>query len=916
MNRVTDVSEGLLISFHISGLKPAIQRELLVSKPTSIGDAFSLARVTKAQLDDQITLTTSSRLGVLVLSNYRERLVGTMHVLIDNGNTHNFIRPDVVEKCVCPYNQPSLSKCISGVGKRCCVRVFSHWSSMQGLTMEVDIYVLPMKGPDVVFGIQWLQKFRKATHDCAQHTIEFSLANTTYSLKGDESLRMKWISLHHMQALLEAYDVYGVYEVYSFSMVTKGIITSLKVTESTSPEIEQLLDRFIKVYPYRYPYYQKSEMEKLVKGMMEQGKEVEMDPKKAAAVIEWHNKAFQDLKARLSEAPILGLLNFEDMFIVEVDASDVIQTPLQQKYMRKLMGFYFSIEYKIGATNLVADALSRVYDEVDDVIAEFMALSQPLVSLVNDLRKENETLDELKVIHQKPGRKKALDGFWHEHGIILFRDRYFIGAESKLKELLLSEFHNTSMAGHSGVKKILTKYSMQAPTGLLQPLPTPSGVWEEVSMDFITGLLAVYGRLPPSIIPYPFGSTTVVVVEDLLMEWKVAYRIALPESSKIHPVFHVSLLKFFSGTGQGVVTKLPEEEYEGHPVEKPLAICNSRVVLHRGLSTRQVLVQWMGSSPEEETWECCGGGAVVVVNMKNYEQVERSPKDTVVVPLTYHVNGHYIEFRWEEFCLITGLRFSLEFSERYEVGLISFRRLLFDSDTDCGHITGKMLVDNNNGEEFDNLHDEEIYPWGSLVWAQLYDQLENANEVRAEKLYAAQNGLIPCPAKYTLSDFTWAFMGQTKPKPVEVREHYGLSDFDFSVLQNTEGLRQDGPKTFTKQTSNSFFDMAQRTPTYPKTFEEPIPSRHPNSYPDTPHIATPMELQGFPPWSSTNQARPSRNPGTPHISTPMAQQGVAPWSSTNQAGPSQNPDVGGVNLDEMRRGKRETFPSISIVRWS
>ncbi|GKA21453.1 ty3-gypsy retrotransposon protein [Tanacetum coccineum] len=61
MNRVTDISKNLLISFYVSGLKPNLQRELLVAKPTSLGDAFSLARVTEAGLEDQGTIVSTAK---------------------------------------------------------------------------------------------------------------------------------------------------------------------------------------------------------------------------------------------------------------------------------------------------------------------------------------------------------------------------------------------------------------------------------------------------------------------------------------------------------------------------------------------------------------------------------------------------------------------------------------------------------------------------------------------------------------------------------------------------------------------------------------------------------------------------------------------------------------------------------------
>ncbi|GJV42814.1 ty3-gypsy retrotransposon protein [Tanacetum coccineum] len=51
MNRVTDIPDSLRISFYISRLKLNLQHEMLVSSPTTLGDAFSIARITEARFE-------------------------------------------------------------------------------------------------------------------------------------------------------------------------------------------------------------------------------------------------------------------------------------------------------------------------------------------------------------------------------------------------------------------------------------------------------------------------------------------------------------------------------------------------------------------------------------------------------------------------------------------------------------------------------------------------------------------------------------------------------------------------------------------------------------------------------------------------------------------------------------------------
>ncbi|GJX28373.1 hypothetical protein Tco_0236452 [Tanacetum coccineum] len=58
INRVTGISESLLKSFYIFGLKVAFQIELLRVWPTTLGEAFSLARITEARFEDERSATT------------------------------------------------------------------------------------------------------------------------------------------------------------------------------------------------------------------------------------------------------------------------------------------------------------------------------------------------------------------------------------------------------------------------------------------------------------------------------------------------------------------------------------------------------------------------------------------------------------------------------------------------------------------------------------------------------------------------------------------------------------------------------------------------------------------------------------------------------------------------------------------
>lgn len=82
----------------------------------------------------------------------------------------------------------------------------------------------------------------------------------------------------------------------------------------------------------------------------------------------------------------------------------------------------------------------------------------------------------------------------------------------------------------------------------------------------------------------------------------VAYKLALPPHSKIHPVFHVSLLKK-NGDQLSVTSTLPPIIDDNSFGWVPSKVLDMEVIRKGNRSITKWLVQWTGLPAEDATWE-------------------------------------------------------------------------------------------------------------------------------------------------------------------------------------------------------------------------------------------------------------------------------------------------------------------------
>lgn len=189
-------------------------------------------------------------------------------------------------------------------------------------------------------------------------------------------------------------------------------------------------------------------------------------------------------------------------------------------YLTRLMGYDYQIQFRSGATNQAADALSRLPEEESSLS---LVLSVPCLIFMEELCKQlaqHETYQtHLQAIQITPTK---FPDFTISNNLILRRGRIWLPPHIPLITTLLIEYHATPTGGHLGIAKTIArlmdnfywdglrdvmakfvsscldyqhaKYETKRVAGLLCPLLVSHRSWEDLSLDFITGLPAFQGN--------------------------------------------------------------------------------------------------------------------------------------------------------------------------------------------------------------------------------------------------------------------------------------------------------------------------------------------------------------------------------------------------------------------------------------
>jgi len=217
-------------------------------------------------------------------------------ILIDGGSTHNFVHHRVVMSVGLTMTMTSPLRVTVGNGDELqCQQMCSNVEvTIQQHPFIIDFHVLPICGADLVLGVQWLKTLGPVLTDYTTLTMKFMAAGHLVELHGEHEQALESISSSQLRRIIHTNET--------------SMMFHIRLEPCTSPqqeiipipqEIKELIDRYsqlfqplldlspsrdtdhainilpeaapVNVKPYRYPHYQKKEIEDQISSMLDKG---------------------------------------------------------------------------------------------------------------------------------------------------------------------------------------------------------------------------------------------------------------------------------------------------------------------------------------------------------------------------------------------------------------------------------------------------------------------------------------------------------------------------------------------------------------------------------------------------------------------------------------------------------------------
>ncbi|GJS00216.1 retrotransposon-related protein [Tanacetum coccineum] len=551
------------MSCFLSILNEEISNMVRMFKPSTIQEAFSLAKLHEYYKTIRIVGHMGTR---------------KVHMLMDMGSSHNFIDYALAVNLGCKMvkRNPMVVRVANGNKIQCDTMVQDFRWKMHSIEFSIDLMVMHLGGSDMVLGEEYSNDLQvKVVADApVSKDIQQLIQKNEQNFQDPVNLP----PFRPGKCAFGVTQIEYLGHVISDSGVATDPMKIKAIVEWPSPVTLKQLRGFLGLTGYYrrfikdYGGIAKPLTQLLKKDSFEWNSEAE--------------KAFQHLKQAMITPPILALPDFSSTFIIETDALSqgigvvlmqhghpiafiskalslknlmlstyerellavihVVQkwnhylldkhfiiktdqeslkyllehklaTPFQQKWVSELLGFDYEIQYKKG------------------VEKQTTWNSDPVLhKLISELQLNPSSHSRYQWTGKELKRNSKL----------------VIGNDTTLKQKLLHWMHNSPQGGHSGIPATLKriqslfyrpklrtdvhtyikecevcqkcKANLAASPGLLQPLPIPKGIWEDIAMDFIEGLpiskgksviLVVIGRLSKYshfiALKHPFSALTV-----------------------------------------------------------------------------------------------------------------------------------------------------------------------------------------------------------------------------------------------------------------------------------------------------------------------------------------------------------------------------------------------------------------------